>query len=145
MNGTLLRLLEALDRHADDADGDGDGGGVLVATDAGAVIEIPPAEVGNLRLAYACSVHRGQGIELPIAIVVAHPSAGGRFLRREMLYTAITRARTTTVVVGTGAMVARAAATADVGRRHSRLAVRLVRQRAVRRNSTIPSEASPTA
>ena len=126
MNGTLLRLLEALDGDADEEDGGG-AGGVLVATDAGAVIEIPPAEVGNLRLAYACSVHRGQGIELPVAIVVAHPSAGGRFLRREMLYTAITRARTATVVVGTGAMVARAAATADVGRRHSRLATRLAR------------------
>jgi exodeoxyribonuclease V alpha subunit len=125
MNGTLLRLLEALEGN--DSEDDTDGGGVLVATDAGAVIEIPPAEVGNLRLAYACSVHRGQGIELPIAIVVAHPSAGGRFLRREMLYTAITRARTATVVVGTRAMVARAAATADVGRRHSRLAVRLAR------------------
>jgi exodeoxyribonuclease V alpha subunit len=127
MNGTLLRMLEALD--ADDADDDeGSGsGGVLVATDAGAVIEIPPGEVGNLRLAYACSVHRGQGIELPVAIVVAHPAAGGRFLRREMLYTAVTRARMATVVVGTGAMVARAAATADVGRRHSRLAVRLAR------------------
>jgi exodeoxyribonuclease V alpha subunit len=123
MNGTLLRLRETLDgeEHDDGA------GGVLVATDAGAAIEIPPAEVGNLRLAYACSVHRGQGIELPIAIVVAHPSAGGRFLRREMLYTAITRARTATVVVGTSAMVARAAATADVGRRHSRLATRLAR------------------
>ena len=126
MNGTLLRLLEALDGDGDENGEPGDGG-VLVATDAGAVIEIPPAEVGNLRLAYACSVHRGQGIELPIAIVVAHPSAGGRFLRREMLYTAITRARTATVVVGTGAMVARAAATADVGRRHSRLATRLAR------------------
>lgn len=129
MNGTLLRLLEALDADdgaAEEEDGGG-AGGVLVATDAGTVIEIPPTEVGNLRLAYACSVHRGQGIELPIAIVVAHPSAGGRFLRREMLYTAITRARTATVVVGTGPMVARAAATADVGRRHSRLAARLER------------------
>jgi exodeoxyribonuclease V alpha subunit len=127
MNGTLLRLLEALEGDSDDEDDGGAGGGVLVATDAGAVIEIPPAEVGNLRLAYACSVHRGQGIELPVAVVVAHPAAGGRFLRREMLYTAVTRARTATVVVGTGAMVARAAATADVGRRHSRLAVRLAR------------------
>jgi exodeoxyribonuclease V alpha subunit len=130
MNGTLLRLLAALDDGDGDADGeDGADGGVLVATDAGATIEIPPAEVGNLRLAYACSVHRGQGIELPIAVVVAHPGAGGRFLRREMLYTAITRARRATVVVGTAAMVARAAATADIGRRHSRLAVRLARAR----------------
>ena len=100
MNGTLLRLLEALEGDSDDADDGGSGGGVLVATDAGAAIEIPPAEVGNLRLAYACSVHRGQGIELPIAVVVAHPAAGGRFLRREMLYTAVTRARRATVVVG---------------------------------------------
>ncbi len=128
MNGTLLRLLDALgsDDAASDSEDD-DAGGVLVATDAGALVEIPPAEVGNLRLAYACSVHRGQGIELPIAVVVAHPGAGGRFLRREMLYTAVTRARTAPVIVGTGAMVARAAATADVGRRHSRLAARLAR------------------
>jgi exodeoxyribonuclease V alpha subunit len=132
MNGTLLRLLDALGASQSDAetdaDDDGEGsGGVLVATDAGTLVEIPPAEVGNLRLAYACSVHRGQGIELPIAVVVAHPGAGGRFLRREMLYTAVTRARTATVIVGTAAMVARAAATADVGRRHSRLAARLAR------------------
>jgi len=123
MNGTLLRLLEELDG----GNGEDDGGGLLVATDAGAVVEIPPSEVGQLQLAYACSVHRGQGIELPIAIVVAHPAAGGRFLRREMLYTAITRSSVATVIVGTAAMVARAAATADVGRRHSRLAVRLAR------------------
>lgn len=129
MNGTLLRLLEALggDDDGSSDDEDEDAGGLLVAADAGQIVEIPPAEVGNLRLAYACSVHRGQGIELPIAVVVAHPAAGGRFLRREMLYTAVTRARTATVIVGTGAMVARAAATADVGRRHSRLAARLAR------------------
>lgn len=127
MNGTLLRLMEALgERDGDEEDGE-EQGGVLVATDAGQLVEIPAAEVGNLRLAYACSVHRGQGIELPVAIVVAHPAAGGRFLRREMLYTAVTRASVATVIVGTGAMVARAAATADVGRRHSRLATRLAR------------------
>ncbi len=122
MNGTLLRLLEEIDGGDDEDDG---GGGLLVATDAGGIVEIPPAEVGQLQLAYACSVHRGQGIELPIAIVVAHPAAGGRFLRREMLYTAITRSTTATVVVGTREMVARAARTADAGRRHSRLGVRL--------------------
>lgn len=125
MNGTLLRLLDVLDDGGDD-DGDG-GGGVLVSTDAGAIVEIPSAEVGQLQLAYACSVHRGQGIELPIAIVVAHPAAGGRFLRREMLYTAITRSTTATVIVGTREMVARAARTADAGRRHSRVGQRLAR------------------
>jgi exodeoxyribonuclease V alpha subunit len=124
MNGTLLRLLEELEEGGDEDDGDG---GLLVSADGRALVEIPAAEVRGLQLAYACSVHRGQGIELPIAIVVAHPAAGGRFLRREMLYTAITRSTVATVVVGTREMVARAARTADTGRRHSRLAVRLER------------------
>lgn len=132
MNGTLLRLLdEAGSGTSEDEDAPGDAreareaGGLLVGVDGGAVVQIPAAEVGQLQLAYACSVHRGQGIELPIAIVVAHPAAGGRFLRREMLYTAITRSTVATVIVGTPDMVARAARTTDAGRRHSRLAQRL--------------------
>jgi exodeoxyribonuclease V alpha subunit len=70
-------------------------------------------------------VHRGQGIELPIAVIVAHPAAGAFFLRREMLYTAVTRARLATVIVGTREVVARAARTPDIGRRHGRVASRL--------------------
>jgi exodeoxyribonuclease V alpha subunit len=146
MNGSLLRLLQEVsasgsedEDEAEEDDGVGrsggaggrrrgggaEAGGVLVGVDGGGVVQIPAAEVGQLQLAYACSVHRGQGIELPIAIVVAHPAAGGRFLRREMLYTAITRSTIATVVVGTPEMVARAARTTDAGRRHSRLAQRL--------------------
>jgi exodeoxyribonuclease V alpha subunit len=70
-------------------------------------------------------VHKGQGIELPVAVVVAHPAAGAFFLRREMLYTAMTRARTATLIVGMRTVVARAAATPDTARRHSRLGDRL--------------------
>ena len=99
MNGTILRLLErrattTLTVEADGADG-------------------RPARGGGrprLQLAYACSVHKGQGIELPVAVLVAHPAAGAYFLRREMLYTAMTRARTATVIVGQRGVVARAAA-----------------------------------
>jgi exodeoxyribonuclease V alpha subunit len=119
MNGTLLRLL----------DHDEDDGELLVSAD-GAVIGLPEDEAPRLRLAYACSIHKGQGIELPIAIVIAHPAAGARFLRREMLYTAMTRARTATVIVGRRDIVARAAATPDTSRRHSRLAARLHRTEA---------------
>jgi exodeoxyribonuclease V alpha subunit len=42
-----------------------------------------------------------------------------------MLYTAMTRARTATLIVGQRAIVARAAATPDTSRRHSRLGERL--------------------
>ncbi len=112
MNGTILRLLDV----RDDA--------IVVSAD-GLVVKLPEDEAPRLQLAYACSVHKGQGIELPVAVVVAHPAAGAFFLRREMLYTAMTRARTATLIVGQRSVVARAAATPDTARRHSRLGVRL--------------------
>jgi exodeoxyribonuclease V alpha subunit len=122
MNGTLLRLVDEVGA-SDDADDD-DAALLLAADDQ--VFRFPPDQSDRLRLAYACSVHRGQGIELPVAVIVAHPAAGAFFLRREMLYTAITRAKLATVIVGSREVVARAARTPDTGRRHSRLAERMV-------------------
>ncbi len=118
MNGTVLRLLDEV------TDGDGDQAALLLGADDG-VFRLPPEEADSLALGYACSVHRGQGIELPVAVIVAHPAAGAFFLRREMLYTAITRARLATVIVGSRDVVARAARTPDTARRHGRVADRL--------------------
>ena len=114
MNGTVLRLLD----HREDAE-------ILTVEAEGATFALPEDEAPRLQLAYACSIHKGQGIELPVAIVIAHPAAGAFFLRREMLYTAMTRARTATLIVGRRSVVARAAATPDTSRRHSRLGARL--------------------
>jgi exodeoxyribonuclease V alpha subunit len=122
MNGTLLRLLDEIDGRGDSSD---ESGALVLAADEGAVFRLPPEEADRLKLAYACSVHRGQGIELPVAVIVAHPAAGAFFLRREMLYTAVTRAKLATVIVGARETVARAARTPDTGRRHSRLGERL--------------------
>ena len=116
MNGTLLRLL--------DEAGDGDEAALILGAED-AVFRLAPEEADQLRLAYACSVHRGQGIELPVAVILAHPAAGAFFLRREMLYTAVTRASVATVIVGTRQVLARAVATPDTGRRHGRVAERL--------------------
>ncbi len=122
MNGTLLRLLDEVSPSPDDRSDDE---AALILGAEESIFRLPPEESDRLRLAYACSVHRGQGIELPIAVIVAHPAAGAFFLRREMLYTAVTRATIATVIVGTRAVVAQAARTPDTGRRHSRLAARL--------------------
>ena len=142
MNGTLIRLLDetgtanrARERYADDpvdeaGEDPADEPALILAADAGAIFRLPPEQADRLQLAYACSVHRGQGIELPVAVIVAHPAAGAFFLRREMLYTAVTRAKLATVIVGTREVIARAARTPDTGRRHSRLAERLLRQAA---------------
>jgi exodeoxyribonuclease V alpha subunit len=117
MNGTVLRLVDEI--------GDGEDDPALVLQADEVAFRLPPEEASRLQLAYACSVHRGQGIELPVAVIVAHPAAGAFFLRREMLYTALTRAKLATVIVGTPDVIARAARTPDTGRRHSRLAERL--------------------
>ena len=119
MNGTVLRLLDEAGSGPDDDEA------ALILGAEDSVFRLPPEDADRLALAYACSVHRGQGIELPVAIIVAHPGAGAFFLRREMLYTAITRAQIATVIVGSREVVARAARTPDTGRRHGRLAPRL--------------------
>jgi exodeoxyribonuclease V alpha subunit len=120
MNGTLLRLEDEVSGSPDDP-----GEAALLLSAEGSMFRVPAEQADRLRLGYACSVHRGQGVELPGAVIVAHPAGGSFFMRREMLYTAMTRARLATVIVGTGEAVARAARTPDTGRRHSRLSHRL--------------------
>jgi exodeoxyribonuclease V alpha subunit len=129
MNGTLLRLLDEVggERRSGRArgeDDDSDEAALLLGAED-AVFRLAPEDSDALRLAYACSVHRGQGIELPIAIIVAHPAAGAFFLRREMLYTAVTRSSLATVIVGTRQVLERAVASPDTGRRHGRVGERL--------------------
>lgn len=119
MNGTVLYLEDEI------PGAEGDEAALLLRSDE-QLFRLPPEEAESLRLGYACSVHRGQGIELPVAVIVAHEQAGAFFLRREMLYTAITRARLATVIVGSRAVVARAARTPDTDRRYSRLGERLL-------------------
>jgi exodeoxyribonuclease V alpha subunit len=137
MNGTLLRLQDEV------GGGDEEREAALILVSEDSVFRIPVEEADRLRLAYACSVHRGQGIELPVAVIVAHPAAGAFFLRREMLYTAVTRSRLATVIVGTAEVVARAARTADTSRRHSRLGPRIAELQASGSRPSGNSDPSP--
>jgi exodeoxyribonuclease V alpha subunit len=48
--------------------------------------------LGNIQLAYATSIHKVQGSEFPCAVVIAHKSHS--FMHhRNLLYTAVTRAK----------------------------------------------------
>jgi exodeoxyribonuclease V alpha subunit len=100
---------------------DGDDERLIVESDDGRRIEVPPGAVRWLRPAYAISVHRAQGCEMPVVVIPVHAAYGG-MLSRNLLYTAITRAKRACVLVGQPAAIARAARRADAFRRHTRLA-----------------------
>jgi exodeoxyribonuclease V alpha subunit len=74
--------------------------------------------------AYAVSVHKSQGSEYP-AVVVPVSTQHYVMLRRNLLYTAITRARQLVVLVGTHKAVGIAVGNAKVRERHSGLCERL--------------------
>lgn len=61
----------------------------------------------DIQLAFALTIHKSQGSEFPAVIVVMHDSQSF-MLRRQLLYTAVSRARKRCVIVSTGTAVARA-------------------------------------
>jgi exodeoxyribonuclease V alpha subunit len=114
MNGSIVFL------RADDPEEET----ILVDTDEGGSLVIPYSETGTLRLAYAISVHKAQGCEVPVVVGVCHRSHS-RMLTRPLLYTAITRARSSCVLVGDRGALESAVRRDDSGGRHSGLAERL--------------------
>ena len=82
------------------------------------------AELDQLALAYAISVHKSQGSQYPAVVIPLHPSHY-LMLRRNLLYTAITRAERVCVLVGTRSALMQAVRNVDERRRFSRLADRL--------------------
>ncbi|PRQ06991.1 ATP-dependent RecD-like DNA helicase [Enhygromyxa salina] len=80
-------------------------------------------ELGALRLAYAISIHKSQGSEFP-AVLIPMLTEHHVMLRRNLLYTAITRARRLCVIVGDLRAIERAVRQADAALRWTGLAER---------------------
>jgi len=104
--------------------------GVVVAGEDGRLSavfdrgEFSPTRVGAVESVYAMTVHKSQGSQFDTAAVVL-PDAGAPILTRELLYTAVTRARRELILVGSEEAV-RAAVGRPVARA-SGLAARLIR------------------
>jgi len=84
-------------------------------------------ELDELTHAYAVSIHRSQGSEYPCVVIPVTTSAW-LMLQRNLLYTAVTRAKRIVVLVGSARAIAKAVRTEGAGRRYAALAERLRRQ-----------------
>ena len=85
------------------------------------------SELDELTLSYAISVHKSQGSEYPV-IVMPVITQHYLLLQRNLLYTAITRARKLVVLVGTKKAMAIAIGNNRAGERYSFLDSRLCRE-----------------
>ena len=68
-----------------------------------------PLRLGAVETVYAMTIHKSQGSQFDTVAVVL-PAASSRILTRELLYTAVTRARRELILVGTEEAVRRAVA-----------------------------------
>ena len=75
---------------------------------------LPPARLGAVDTVYAMTVHKAQGSQFGTAAVLL-PPASSQVLTRELLYTAVTRARKRLILAGTEATI-RAAIARPVAR-----------------------------
>lgn len=72
---------------------------ILVAFDDGKRVRYRQGDFDELTLAYAISVHKSQGSEFPV-VIIAVTSGNYMILTRNLLYTAVTRAKNMVVLVG---------------------------------------------
>ena len=90
----------------------------------GNLVAYPAAEVDQLVLAYACTIHKAQGSEYPCVVLPLH-SQHHIMLQRNLLYTAVTRGRQLVIVVGEPKALARAVRNNRQKVRYTRLTERL--------------------
>lgn len=96
---------------------------VTVALDGREVI-YDHGSLDELVLAYACSIHKSQGSEYPCVVIPLH-STHYVMLQRNLLYTALTRAKRLAVLVGEEKALRIAVGNRRVRARFTRLAERL--------------------
>ncbi|HEY1963986.1 MAG TPA: ATP-dependent RecD-like DNA helicase, partial [Acidobacteriaceae bacterium] len=97
---------------------------LTVLTDEDERVDYAFDELDELAHAYAVTIHRSQGSEYP-AVVIPLTTSAWMMLQRNLLYTAITRAKRLVVLAGSRRALAAAVRTAGAGRRHTALTHRL--------------------
>lgn len=108
---TVWRMFNSLGKREDEGLGvyNGDAGVILsidsyaeqlrVTFDDGKVVDYDFSQLEELELAYAITIHKSQGSEYPVVILPVY-SGPPMLMTRNLLYTAVTRAKQLVVLVG---------------------------------------------
>ncbi|MFU0239705.1 ATP-dependent RecD-like DNA helicase, partial [Streptomyces scabiei] len=97
---------------------------LTVLTDEDEEVAYEFDELDELAHAYAVTIHRSQGSEYP-AVVIPVTTGAWMMLQRNLLYTAVTRAKKLVVLVGSRKAIGQAVRTVSAGRRCTALDFRL--------------------
>lgn len=97
---------------------------MTVEFDEGRMVEYPYKLLDELELAYAITIHKSQGSEYP-AVVIPLLSGPSMLMNRNLLYTAVTRARKCVTLVGNDATFAEMIQNTSQQKRYSGLTARL--------------------
>jgi len=97
----------------------------VIAFDDGRVAEYAFAQFEEIDLAYCITIHKSQGSEFQTVLL---PLAGGPMplLTRNLLYTAVTRAKRVVYGIGRSDTIARMVRNANRGERNTGLKERLI-------------------
>ena len=93
----------------------------------GRITEMEPSDLEHLELAYASTVHKSQGSEYE-SVIINLQAAHYIMLKRPLIYTAITRAKTRVMIVGERKAICIAINTVDAERRGTMLSQRIIEQ-----------------
>lgn len=91
---------------------------------SGALVRYNFSELDELMLAYATTIHKAQGSEFPV-VVMPIVMSQRNMLQRNLLYTGVTRAKKSIVIVGTREAVGTAVRNMTINKRNTRLAERI--------------------
>ena len=104
---------------------------VLTASFDGRLTRFSQSDLSDVELAYACTVHKSQGSEYKAVVMPVHESQY-IMLKRNLLYTGITRAKEQCVLVGTDKAIISAVRREDTEKRVTRLRDRIIEDANIR-------------
>ena len=97
---------------------------VTIEFDEGRVAEYEFSDMDEVELAYAITIHKSQGSEYP-AVILPILSGPKMLFNRNLLYTAVTRAKKCVTIVGSGKMVGQMIENVNEKKRYSSLCQRI--------------------